>query len=116
MSNYSRMYESIKDLVIGEKALEPGYPISEPNVDIPLWNGEFEYCTHDTPNVFKGKGRANARLLPSPATRFIFESNMRYGIYPNNKPRDELRLGPIGTTMSEDRVLLDFISPYNNAR
>ena len=44
----------------GEEALEPVYPISGPNMDIPLWYGEFEYYT---PNVFRTKGRVNASTV-----------------------------------------------------
>ena len=95
----------------GEEALEPVYPISGPNMDISLWDGEFEYYT---PNVFKAKGRVNARLLPSPSTRIVFESNSRYGMYPYNKPGEELRLGPIGTTKSKDRVMLHLTSFHSD--
>jgi hypothetical protein len=94
----------------GEEALEPVYPIPGPNMDIPLWDGEFEYYT---PNIFRAKGRVNARLLPRPATRIEFESD-RYEIYPYFENREELRLAPIGTTMSKDRVMLDLTSPYSN--
>jgi len=100
-----------KDFCIGEKALEPAYPISGPNMDIVLWDGEFEYYT---PDVFRARGRVNARLLPSPSTRIAFESNDRYGIYPNNEPGKEYRLGPVSTTISKDTVMLDLSSPYSN--
>jgi hypothetical protein len=59
-------------LKCGEEALEPVYPISGPNMDIPLWDGEFEYYK---PNIFRAKGRVNARLLPDPSTRIEFESD-----------------------------------------
>ena len=93
-------------LKIGEDALEPVYPISGPNMDIPLWDGEFEYYT---PNVFRTKGQVNARLLPSPSTCIEFESG-RYGKYLD----EELRLGPIGTTMSKDRVMLYSTTFHSN--
>jgi hypothetical protein len=91
----------------GEEALEPVYPISGPNMDIPLWNGEFEYYT---PNVFRTKGRVNARLLPNPSTCIEFESVSRYGKYLD----EELRLGPIGTTKSKDRVMLHLTSFHSD--
>ena len=100
-----------EDLCNGEKALEPAYPISGPNMDISLWDGEFEYYT---PNVFRAKGRVIARMMPSPSTRITFESNIRYGIYPNIESGEGLRLGPIGNTISIDRVLIDLTSPYSN--
>lgn len=107
------MGDSTKDLRIGEKALDPAYSISEPNVDIPLWEGEFEYYT---PNIFGAKGRVIIRLLPSASTRIIFESNSRYGLFPSNEPGDLIRLGPIGTIKCKDRALLDLSSPYSNDR
>ncbi|OPX77359.1 MAG: hypothetical protein A4E48_00319 [Methanosaeta sp. PtaU1.Bin060] len=87
------------------------YPISIPNENIPLWDGEFEYYT---PDVHKTTGKVFARMLPSPDVRIEFEGNIGIGIDDVFERREKLRLGSIGALLSRGRTRLDSISHYNN--
>jgi hypothetical protein len=109
------MIEIPKEMLMGDKALEPFYSISGINKNILLWDGEFNcYAT----NVFGAKGKVNATLLPSPSTRITFETDHVSIILSHFNSRRELQLGLLGNQKSNGRVMLDYVDPscHNNKR